>query len=197
MFDQQNLFFMKLIYTALILLFSFTAIKAQTVEKQFNTFSFSPAFELLRSTHSNLFYSPSIKVNYLYKNGFEPGLGIEYSATPIHHDNGYVLYKLRYLPIYGNLKYNFSPTKKLQPYVETSLGLSIIKYSIAADPTPNSTSVVKEQGFYVYGGTGLRYPITKNIKGFVGIGFKGYRMSTNDLDINPHGLSFQAGFSIL
>jgi hypothetical protein len=161
------------------------------------TFSVSPAFELLRSTHSNLFYAPSIKVNYLFTNGLEPGFGFEYATTPIHHDNGYVLYKLKFLPVYGNLKYNFKTTKKIRPYVETSLGISFNKYDIAEDPTPEIKSKVSEKGFYVYTGFGAKYGITPKLNTFLAVGLKGYKMSTNDLDINPHGLSFMLGFTFL
>ena len=168
---------------------------AQTNSAHQKVFSISPAFELLRSTHSNLFYAPSLKVNYLFANGLEPGLGIEYATTPIHHDNGYVLYKLKFLPIYGNLKYNFKTSKSIKPYVETSLGISFNQYDIAEDPTPNKTSKTKEEGFYVYTGFGAKYALSKKINTFLGVGIKGYKMSTNDLDINPHGLSFMAGFT--
>lgn len=186
---------------SLFIAIAFSAITfiAQAQEKKESTtkFSISPAFELLRSTHGNLFYAPSLKANFLFDNGLEPGFGIERSSTPVHHDNGYVLYKLRYLPIYGNLKYNFNTTKKFRPYVESSIGYSIIKYNIADERTPNNTSVIKEGGLYVYGGTGLKYALSSKVHTFIGVGFKAYRITTNDLDINPHGLSFQAGFSFL
>lgn len=172
---------------------------AQAQEQQHGTtkLSISPAFELLRSTHGNLFYSPSVKANFLYKNGFEPGFGIERSSTPVHHDNGFILYKLRYLPIYGNLKYNLNTTNKLKPYAESSVGYSFIKYDIADELTPNTTSTTKESGLYIYGGFGIKYAISTKLNTFIGVGFKAYRITNNDLDINPHGLSFQAGFSFL
>lgn len=196
MFDTSKLLFMKYLFF-LFILFT-TSFCTQAQEQQGATkFSISPAFELMRSTHANLFYAPSVKANFLYKNGFEPGFGIERSSTPLHHDNGYVLYKLRYLPIYGNLKYNLKSTKKLKPYAESSVGYSFIKYDIADDLTPTVTSAVKEGGLYIYGGFGMKYAISTKINSFVGIGFKAYRITTNDLDINPHGLSFQAGFSFL
>ncbi|TDG35933.1 hypothetical protein EZJ43_11310 [Pedobacter changchengzhani] len=189
---------MKFLFIALSLLTTNFVLRAQEQPIKRNTqFSISPAFELMRSTHSNLFYAPSVKGNFLFKNGFEPGFGIERSSTPIHHDNGYVLYKLRYLPIYGNLKYNFNNTKKFRPYAESSIGYSFIKYDIADDLTPNNKSQVKENGLYIYGGFGLKYTITKKVNSFIGVGFKAYRITTNDLDINPHGLSFQAGFSFM
>ena len=168
---------------------------AQTKADHPGIFSVSPAFELLRSTHGNAFYAPSLKVNYQFKNGLEPGFGIEYSTTPIHNDNGFLLYKLKFLPIYGNLKYNFKTSNKIKLYAETSLGISTNKYAIADENTPNDTHKVKENAFYVYTGFGAKYSLTDKINTFLGVGFKGYKMSTNDLDINPHGLSFMLGFT--
>ncbi len=179
----------------LSLLFFPTLLFAQTKLDQSKTFSISPSFELLRSTHGNAFYGPSLKVNYLFANGFEPGIGIEYAATPVHHDNGFVLYKVHFLPVYGNLKYNFKTSHKVKPYVETSLGISFNKYDIADEQTPNNTSRTTEEGFFVYGGGGVKYALSNKINIFGGVGLKGYKMSTNDLDINPHGLSFMLGFT--
>lgn len=168
---------------------------AQTNSEQQKVLSISPAFELLRSTHGNFFYSPSLKINHVFSNGLEPGFGIEYATTPIHHDNGYVLYKLKFMPVFGNLKYNFKTSKCIKPYLETSLGISFNRYDIAEDPTPNITSKTKEEGFFVYTGFGAKYALSKKVNTFLAIGIKGYKMSTNDLDINPHGLSFMTGFS--
>lgn len=190
---------MKLKRTIIYLLLIYAPIVtfAQKEANGTGKFSLSPAFELLRSTHGNLFYAPSLKTNYLFANGLEPGFGFEYATTPLHHDNGYVLYKLKFLPVYGNLKYNFKTSHQIKPYVESSLGISFNKYDIAEDATPDIKSKVKEQGFYVYTGFGTRYSITPGLNTFLAVGFKGYKMSTNDLDINPHGLSFMLGFTFL
>lgn len=169
------------------------AFAQQTVKP--SGFSVAPAFELLRSTHGNAFYAPSIKFNHLFKNGLEPGIGVEYATTSEHHDNGFVLYKLRFVPVYGNLKYNFKTSKKIKPYAETSLGISFNNYKIADETTPLATSAVHEKGFYVYTGFGAKYALSSNINTYLGVGFKGYKMSTNDLDINPHGLSFMLGLN--
>ena len=170
---------------------------SQQVESSLNGFSVSPAFEILRSTHSNLFYAPSLKANYRFQNGLEPGIGVEYATTPVHHDNGFILHKLRFIPLYANLKYNFNTSRKIKPYAETSLGASFNHYNIAEDATPHLKRKVREAGFYTYAGFGARYSLTKNVDTFLAAGLKGYKMSTNDLDINPHGLSFTLGFNIL
>jgi len=191
----QEMTLKKIFFGNLLLLLPYLSLAQEKTNN--GTFSFSPAFELLRSTHGNLFYAPSLKLNHLFANGLELGFGTEYATTPIHHDNGYVLYKLKFLPIYGNLKYNFKTIKKIRPYVETSLGISFNKYYIAEDPTPDIRSKVSEEGFYVYTGFGLKYGITPKLDTFLAVGLKGYKMSTNELDINPHGLSFTLGFTFL
>lgn len=160
-------------------------------------FSVSPAIELLRSTHGTIFYGPSLKLNHLYKNGWESGVGLEYAATPLHHDNGYVLSRLKFVPVYGNLKYNFKIGKKLKTFAESSLGISFNKYDIADGNTPNNTKKKEEKGFYLYDGGGIKYSLVKGIIVFSGIGFKGYKMSKNDMDVNPHGLSFLLGCTFL
>ncbi|MET4083220.1 hypothetical protein ABIB40_003189 [Pedobacter sp. UYP30] len=159
-------------------------------------FKISPAFELMRSTHSNLFYAPSLKANYLFENGWEPGIGIEYSTTPVHHDNGFVLRKIHFLPVFANLKYNFNTKKIVKLYAETSLGYSFNKYDRATDQEPHKQRKIKEGGVYFYTGLGTKYALSEKADIFFAVGFKGYKFSTNNLDINPHGVSFTLGFSL-
>ena len=185
------------IFFRLIIILVPLSSSAQVDRSSKNGISISPAFELLRSTHGNAFYAPSLKANYNITRQFELGMGVEYSSTPEHHDNGFILNKLRFLPVYGNLKYNFKGDKQVRFYAETSLGISFNKYDIADEVTPLNTSTTREQGFYVYTGLGAKYAISKAVATFLGVGFKGYKMSFDDLDINPHGLSFSAGFSFL
>lgn len=182
----------KLLFLSLI--FPFIA-HAQTDSIPVKGLRFYPAFELLRTTHSNFFYAPSLKVNYLVKNGLELGLGMEYSTSPIHHDNGYILRKVHFLPIYANLKYNFESSKRLNLYVETSVGHSFNQYHRATDREPRKQRRIKEGGVYLYSGIGTKYALNSNADLFFALGFKGYKFSRNDLDINPHGISFTLGFS--
>ncbi|KIO77645.1 hypothetical protein TH53_08355 [Pedobacter lusitanus] len=164
----------------------------KTVDKE-PLYNFSPAFEFLRSTHSNFFNGPSLKVSRNFKGRFKPGIGIAYATTEKHHDNGFVLYKMKVLPVYANLTYEIPTKSKFEPFAETSLGISFVKYDRATDEQPLITTRVNETGFYVYGGLGLRYAATKHIAPYVTAGFKGYHMSTNDLEVNPHGVTFSVG----
>jgi len=166
--------------------------ETKTTEKE-PMFNFSPAFEFLRSTHSNFFNGPSLKVTRNFGGHFKPGIGIGYATTSLHGDNGFKLYRMKILPVYANLTYEFTTRSKFEPFAETSVGISFMKYDRATDLNPNDITPVKENGLYVYGGLGLRYAVSKHIAPYIGAGFKGYRMSTNDLDINPHGITFQVG----
>lgn len=185
--------------TRIIILFAILIpifASAQTEPLKKDGFRLSPAFELLRTTHSNLFYAPSLKASYLFENGLEPGLGMEYSTSPIHHDNGYILRRVRFLPIFANLKYNFKSNTNLNLYVETSVGHSFNQYHRATDREPHKQRKIAEGGVYAYAGLGTKYAISQNADLFFAVGFKGYKFSTNNLDVNPHGVCFTLGFSL-
>lgn len=170
-------------------------INAQEKIAAIKPLMFTPLFESMRSTHGNFFYSGSFCVSRMLNSRYEAGLGAETAFTPIHHDNGFVLYKLKFFPLYGNLKYHFNKTGRLDFFTESSLGISFNNYEQATDDAPNIKTRVKEKGVFAYIGGGLRFPISKKINFVTGIGVKGYKMSFNSLDINPHGISAMLGFN--
>lgn len=185
----------KLYTSLLVFLIPYVSFSQQytTIQKHK---SISAVMEIMRSTHGNAFYGPSIRFNPIYSKGWEPGIGIEYAQTAEHHDNGFILYRLKFIPVYGNLKYNFGGAKRISAFAETSLGISFNRYDIADERTPTAIGLTHEKGFYTYIGGGAKYHLARSVDVFAGIGLKGYKMSTNDLDINPHGLSFMLGLSI-
>ncbi len=168
-------------------------LSAQKFDTDKTSLFLTPAFESLYSTHGNFFYSESITVSKLINKKVELGIGIERAFTSIHHDNGFVLYNLHFTPIFGNIKYHFKNTGKWYPFVESSLGISFNKYKSASDLSPTEKSNVKETGFFTYAGGGVKYAISKNILLVSALGFKGYKMSFNVYDINPHGISYLVG----
>ena len=187
---------MKFHYSIVLICLLPVLSRAQSILNTKERFRISPALEVLESTHKTIFYAPSIKVNYLYENGLEPGFGVEYSTSYRHVDNNYILTKLHFIPIYGNLKYNVNRNKLLRFYAEASLGYSFNSYNKASETDLKSKTKIKEGGFYLYSGAGTKYAITKDIDVFFAIGFKGYRFTTNYLDVNPHGLSFTLGVTL-
>lgn len=175
---------------------SFSA-RAQNETKKADSiplFNFSAAYEFLRSTHQDFFNGPSVKITRNLPGHFKPGIGIGYATDYEHHDNGLVLYHMKLLPVYANLTYDFQSKSKYEPFIEASAGITFVKYDQGTDANPHATVPVKEQGLYLYTGFGLRYAVSKHFSPFIAAGFKGYHNSTNDLDINPHGITFQGGF---
>ena len=177
----------------LVIFFSPLLAIAQKNNPNVSSFFIAPAFESLYSTHGNFFYSGSIKVSKIVDKKTELGIGVEKVYSPIHHDNGFVLYHLHFMPVYGNMKYYFRNSGKWRPFVESSLGVSFNKYKIASDESPTVKSRVKEIGIFIYEGAGIKYSLSKNISLVTALGFKGYKMSFNVYDINPHGASYMLG----
>lgn len=174
--------------------FSFSAAAQTTKEAETPApYTFSAAYEFLRSTHTNFFNGPSLKVTRNLKGRFKPGLGIGYATTALHPDNGYKLYRMKLLPVYANLSYDIYNKSKLEVFAEASAGVTFFNYFRATDEQPDVTTYIHEEGLYLYGGFGVRYAVSKHFSPFVGTGLKGYKMSFNNLDINPHGITFVAG----
>ena len=183
-----------LIFFCLLYLHATTNAQNKISTKQ--PLMFTPLFEGMRSTHGNLFKSGSFCVSKMISKRYEAGLGFETAFTSKHHDNGFVLYKLKFIPVFGNFKYHFNKVNKFDFYAESSLGLSFNRYHRATDDSPNIKTRIKEKGVFAYFGSGVRYPISKKINLVTGVGIKGYKMSFNVLDINPHGISGMLGFNI-
>ena len=191
----NDLLNMNMLRTKLLTVVSFFPflLSAQKFDANKNPILITPAFESLYSTHGNFFYSGSVTFSKMLSKKIELGAGIERASSPIHHDNGFVLYRLRFLPVHGNIKYHFKNLGKWHPYAESSVGISFNKYQIASDDTPEKTSAVNEKGVFLYAGLGLRYAVFNNFSLVSGVGIKGYKMSFNVDDINPHGVSYLVG----
>ncbi|WP_145860361.1 outer membrane beta-barrel protein [Pedobacter suwonensis] len=183
----------KLLLTTVLILLVAYGHAQQTNSKRKKQFYVTPGIEILRSTHRNYFYSGSIKVNYLVQNGLEPGIGIEFASAPLHKSNNYTLRNLRFSPVYANLRYTVKIRGKISPFAETSLGISLNRYQSSYDFGPPETKQVSESGFYTYFGLGAKFNLSPKMNALMGVGFKGYKMSLNDLDINPHGVSLNFG----
>ena len=168
-------------------------MSAQNDKASKNELLITSAYESLYSTHGNFFHSKSVTVSKMGSKKIELGVGVERASSPKHHDNGFVLYKLRFVSVHGNLKYHFKNLGKWHPFAESSVGLSFNKYKIASDDSPTKTSVVKEKGVFLYAGAGLRYAVCSNVFLVSGVGIKGYKMSFNVEDVNPHGVSYLIG----
>jgi outer membrane protein W len=150
----------------------------------------------MRSTHQNHFRGASFIVSQVLKNNFSLGLGAEYAHSAFHGDNGYNLYNLTFIPFFIDVKYNFKTERKFKPYVTVEPGMSFAKYKRENQNSGNTRVKVTERGLFLYVGTGAKYQINKHFAPLIDFGFKGYKMSFNNLDINPHGIVMRAGVVI-
>lgn len=150
-------------------------------------------FQSLRSTHANFFNGIGASIYDKILPKLTLGLGSEYSSTPLHNDNNWVLTKMRVFPVFISSKYNLSTNARLLLYFHLATGLSFLHYQKEDQNTIGYPYPVSERGLYLYSGIGSTYKLSKSIFAILDLGFKGYHMSTYALDVNPHGICMQAG----
>ncbi len=147
----------------------------------------------LHSTHATNFKGVELAENYHLSPKFSLGLGAEYSWCGYHFDNGYNLTDLRFLPVYADSKMNLTTGKAVTPFLHLSAGVSFANYKKQDAFSPGPITHVSEQGFYIYSGGGVSFKISRHLHSYFDLGFKGYHMSLNALDINPHGVTTKLG----
>lgn len=125
---------------------------------------------------------------------FAIGVGVEYSHSNLHMDNGWILTRLQFLPVFADFKYVLTRNTLIQPYLEIAPGASFIQYYKRDEYIPQTPYRLRAIGLYLYGGGGVILNVAKNFSPIIGIGFKGFHMSTNSYEVNPHGLTFRVGF---
>lgn len=147
---------------------------------------------LLHSTHLNNF--PGVSAGVLKEVGrhWQMGGGLEYSWSPLHLDNGWTLTSLRFIPVYGDIRWMPFGRHLVSPYLRTSLGFSYNSY-MKVDEFGRGPYQVREGGFYTYGGMGACVHVMHKLTVLAELGAKGFRMSFNNLDVNPHGITGRAG----
>lgn len=152
-----------------------------------------PEVQVMKSTHKNFFTGANVLVSYMIRPGLAIGGGAEFSYAPKHNDNGYVLYGLKYFPVFADIRFFLWNKGLIRPFLELSPGISFVRYKKEDRPgTPRYR--VRERGFYTYGGGCFSFNFRNGTMFYIGIGFKGFHMSTNAYDVNPHGHTFRAGF---
>ncbi|MGE5395885.1 MAG: hypothetical protein ACM3P1_14165 [Candidatus Saccharibacteria bacterium] len=168
---------------------------------------FIGAYQDLKSTHENHFTGFNVMAGYHFSPRLDLALGVEDVFTRLHDDNGWKLSELRLIPVIVNARYLLRGNKVVIPFIELSTGITFLKYYKklkvdAGSPDVTETDgpysfglpfLVKETGLYTYVGPGIYFRVSKHFMPFVGIGFKGYKMSFHPLDVNPHGVNFEIG----
>ncbi len=175
-----------------------TALQAQDSKEYFirQPLSLRFSYQLLHSTHQNNFTGGSFDVNVDMTKHLMLGAGVQYAGRHLHYDNGWTLTHLRFFPVYLNTIYAFCPARRFQPYLHTEEGISFNHYNkldTTVLPTPYPVS---EPGLYLSGNLGTNIIFLNHLKAFTELGYKGFKHSTNELDVNPHGVTGRLGIDI-
>ena len=195
--NQRNMFKISLL-GLLLTSFSFFSfadeLKCDTTKDTKNLLILE--YQWLRSTHSTKFKG----INLIYANQFSKnqslGLGLEYSRSGFHADNGYNLYNLSFVPIFLDYRHLFLVDHRINIFSFAEAGYSFAKYIREEIDNPSNRKTIREGGIYLNGGIGLNYNLSKHFAPNVSIGFKGFHNSFNNLDIDPHGLVLRFGFNL-
>ncbi|MBD3749496.1 MAG: hypothetical protein IE931_08370 [Sphingobacteriales bacterium] len=187
-----------ILFTLYISVFSYASAQSLTQNENSTKskhYHIIAEYQILKSTHSTKFkgFNVIFSKNITAKKSL--GLGIEYACAPFHGDNGYYLYHLNFIPVFIDYRYHFNQ-KRLSPFVIADVGYSFVTYERELIGSPSSREKIKEGGIYLQGDFGFSYKLNKYIEPLLSIGFKGFHNSFNNLDINPHGLTFRAGLLI-
>ena len=150
-----------------------------------------PESDNMNSTHYTYFKGINITLDYPVTHNLYVGLGLEHAYTKYHPDNGWQLYNVNFLPIFVDSKLNVLQKKGVMLFARLSAGIAFANYIKKVANTPPYN--VSEQGIYFYSGIGYAFKIYKYLAPVVEMGFKGFHMSLNQYDVNPHGFTIRIG----
>ncbi|MBI1343609.1 MAG: hypothetical protein GC171_11800 [Terrimonas sp.] len=183
---------MLLLKTMSIILLQLAVLKSSCQEKK-PPLQVGLSLQDLLTTHGNQFKGAS----FLFSKSFTPklimGLGAEFSYAPYHEDNGWDLSRVHFFPFFADEQFHILPGRKLNPIFHLSEGISLADYFKKPQGEQAGFQKVREQGFYAYAGTGLGWKVSKGITFLAETGIKGFHISMNSLDVNPHGVNGRLG----
>lgn len=160
------------------------------------TFDIIPESDNLFTTHYTCFFGGNLVVDYHVSATLRLGLGVAYEHCKLHYDNGYALHNVKYWPVFVDSKVNLFNDKNVAVFADLSTGISFASY-IKETPAPDSTiSNILSRGLYLYAGVGYTFKLYKHLQSLMEAGFKGFNITFNQLDVNPHGLTLRVGFII-
>lgn len=162
---------------------------AQTNSKSIN---YNFQLQNLYSTHGTQFPGLAMAAGRQVSRNLSLGLGAEYSYANAHPDNEFYLTKLKFVPVFIDLNWFPITGGKFQPYFHTSHGASLNSYHRAEG---ENSKYIRELGYYAYVAPGLKLNSNPRHAFSVEVGLKGFKMSTSNLDINPHGITGRLGYS--
>ena len=150
----------------------------------------------LKSTHGNYFAGGSIAVVRPFTRTVDLGLGAEVSHARYHSDNGWQLHDLYFLPLVVVTRFNLIHTGKRTVYLHVAPGICRTHYqkqNVTVSETPHA---VTEYGYYTYAGGGIRWQALRHVLLQVETGMKSFHLSTDELTVNPHGLTLRLGMTV-
>ncbi len=154
-------------------------------------------YQYFRTVHHSRFDGAYAFLDYNVSANLAMGLGIAYTYSNLHIDNGYNLRHVKVLPVLADFRYVPFSSWKVCPFAVADIGYStFLKYE-QEDPTRVTATVnMTDHGLYTYGGVGILVKINHQFTLFTTAGFTGMHMSFNNLDVNPRGMSNQFGVKI-
>jgi hypothetical protein len=168
-----------------------------TSSSQNNQFFFEPTVLSMRSSHHNYFNGFSLLAGNNLTQRFSLAVGVEYSGNKHHHDNNWQLYNLTFKVILIREQFRIFSENKFKLSGDFREGISFVNYE-KEEPLvrKNYRYHVREKGLYFYGGFDAKYQFSKKIAFVADFGYKGLHVSTNDLQVNPNGLTILSGLQI-
>lgn len=97
------------------------------------------------------------------------------------------------MPVFADEQLHSYHSKRFHPFVHLSEGLTYISYGKEILATPGPRQQIHEAGIYLYSGAGFRWAVWPKVALTGELGIKGYHMSFNSLDVNPHGITGRVG----
>jgi hypothetical protein len=152
-----------------------------------------PGVHQLFSTHNTYFKGWGFVISFPVSDYVFLGLGAEYSSTHYHFDNDWDLSRLKFLPVFIDTRILLYKDNKVTPYIRVATGISFNRYIKKEVYLQREPYLVKEKGLYLLSTIGCSFHLTKYFSPVIEAGFKGFRMSFNQYDVNPHGLVLNAG----
>lgn len=155
--------------------------------------SYEVGWQEMYSTHDNFFHGFDTGVGFRFSPRFRIGVGVEFSYTHYHKDNGWKLYNLKFLPIYLYEQIDLRKKGNFRPFIRFRQGITPTTYLREDAAHLDNPYRITEAGLYLSGSLGFTQIITKHV-GIIGeAGFKGFQMSFYPLEVNPHGANFRLG----
>lgn len=155
-----------------------------------------PQSDNLFTTHYTCFFGGTIIVDYNLSTVLKLGVGLEFAHCKIHDDNGYELHNVNYWPIYLDSKLDVFRATNVTIFAHLSTGISFGSYTKEYPGTLIAPVNISSQGLYLYTGIGYSFKIYHYLQPVMEFGFKGFNLTFNQLDVNPHGLTLRVGFII-